>query len=871
MAFSRAFATVLPASATASSSFPPKQSVNAHGPSNFYNKHDMEKMGLFVENKDSFVSNTVPTAICSESTAIQMVELQDNNDHRVMAAEQQPNPVNSDTYASLLQVYAEIEDLVEGKKVHARIVRTAIKQNVYLGNKLISMYANCGRLADARHVFDKMTKRNVISWNGMIGGYVKHDLWDEALALYYEMPGAGMNPDNFTFSYTLKACAGLAALQQGKEIHCLIIRTGVDSHVIVGTALLAMYARCGSTENASHVFDKICERDVISWTAMITCHIQNGHFDEALKLLREMQLEGMKPNSATIVNILSACAGFDSLKHGKEIYAYVIRLGYESDVVVGSALVNMFSKCSGIDYARRHFDKMTQRNVISWNAMIAGYSQSGHCNEALKLFYKMELAGLKPDSHTIASALLACGNLAALHQGKQIHDYVIKSELESVVFVVNALVSMYSKCNCVEDACRMFDKISQRDVISWNAMIAGYAQNGHCDEALKLFRQMVLAGVKPDLVTITSVLPACARLAALRKGKEIHVYIIRSESELNVFVSNALIDMYAKCGSIDNAHRVFDQMFERDVISWNAMIAGYGMHGYGEDALALFCQMQEEGIKPSDVTFTALLSACSHSGLVDEGWQHFDRMVEDYGIIPSAEHYVCMVDLLGRAGYLDEAYNFIQKMPIEPSATVWRALLGACRSHYNMELGECVAEQLIGLESERPGNYVLLSNIYAAAGRWDDVVNVRTLMKVKGAKKTPGCSWIEVNNKVHTFFAGDRSHPQLEKIYATLESLIRQMEATGYVPDINFVLHDVEEEEKDHILYSHSEKLAIAFGLISTSPGTPIRITKNLRVCGDCHKATKFISKIVRREIIVRDANRFHDFKDGLCSCGDYW
>jgi pentatricopeptide repeat protein len=329
--------------------------------------------------------------------------------------------------------------------------------------------------------------------------------------------------------------------------------------------------------------------------------------------------------------------------------------------------------------------------------------------------------------------------------------------------------------------------------------------------------------------------------------------------------------MYAKCGSIEIARHLFDKMVKRDVVSWNTIISGYGMHGRGEDALALFSQMQEKDMVPNSITFISVLSACSHAGLVNEGWHYFDCMNKVYCISPGMKHYACMVDLLGRAGLLDEAQNFIQKMPIQPDAGVWGALLGACRIHGNVDLGECIAKQLLELESEDAGHYVLVSNIYAAAGRWDDVSRMRTLMKKRELKKTPGYSFIEVNNRTHAFVVGDRSHPQSEQIYALLENLAGQMEVAGYVPDTKFVLHDVEEEVKEDLLYSHSEKLAIAFGLINTSPGTPIRITKNLRVCGDCHNATKFICKIVGRDIIVRDAYRFHHFTNGMCSCGDYW
>eukprot|EP01018_Ginkgo_biloba_P022393 Gb_37554 [translate_table: standard] len=780
-------------------------------------------------------------------------------------------PVDSETYASLLQACANKKALTEGKQVHTHMLRTQIQVNAFLASNLVSMYAKCGNLGEARRVFDKISKRNALLWNGMIRGYAMHGYCEEALAIYYQMQQAGVQPDSFTFPCVLKACAGLESLQEGKDVHDTIIRAGFESVVSVGNAIVSMYAKCGSVNDARHLFDRMSQRDLVSWNTIIAVYAQNGHSYEALKLFSQMQFEGVKPDTVTVSSVLPACTQLAVLKNGKEIHDYVIRSGYDLDVAVANSLVAMYARCRSIENARQVFDKMSEKSTVSWNAMIAGYAQTGHSAKAIILFYQMQRAGLKPDRVTIASVLRPCAHLAALKQGKELHNYIVKSEFNSHVVVDSALVDMYAKCGCLENAQRVFDKMCQRDVVSWTAMIAGCAENGYGDQALKLFHQMQLSGLKPDPITIASVLPACAHVAALQQGKEIHGYIMRNGLESNDFVVTALVDMYSKCGSIENARQVFDKIFQRDVTLWTAMIAGYAMHGHGEDALTLFHQMQQASMKPDYITFIAVLSACNHAGLVDEGWQYFDCMNRDYKMQPSLEHYACMVDLLGRAGRLDDAHDFIKNMPVKPNVSVWGALLGACRTHSNIELGEHVAKHLFELEPENTGNYVLLSNIYAARGRWDEVEKVRNMMKDRGIRKKPGCSWIEIKNRVHAFFVGNRSHPQMETICATLENLAGQMEAAGYVPDRNFVLHDVEDEEKENMLYSHSEKLAIAFGLINTYPGTPLRITKNLRVCGDCHIATKFISKISRREIIVRDANRFHYFKDGLCSCRDYW
>eukprot|EP01018_Ginkgo_biloba_P030428 Gb_08964 [translate_table: standard] len=598
---------------------------------------------------------------------------------------------------------------------------------------------------------------------------------------------------------------------------------------------------------------------------------KDSRLKEAMAILRGINKQSIAVDLDTYAHLLQACANVKFLPEGKQLHAHILISGFQNNVFLGTKLVIMYASCGSFVDARLIFEKVSIRNIFSWNAMIRGYVMHGFSDEALTFYYQMQRAGMKPDKFTFTFVLKACADLAALQQGKNIHDDIIRSGFELDVFVGSALIDMYAKCGTIDVSHVVFDKMSQRDVVLWTSLIAGYAQNGLANEALKLFRQMQLADVKPNPVTIASILPLCSYPAALQQGKEIHDYIIRNGFESNVFVGSALIDMYTKCGSIEFARQVFGKMPQRNVVSWNAMIVGYGIHGLGEDALATFDHMQHVGMKPNNITFTGVLSACSHAGLVDEGWKYFHRMNQDYCIRPSMEHYACMVDLLGRAGRLDEAENFVKNMPVEPSAVVWGALLGACRIHCNLELAERVAVRLFELEPENAGNYILLSNIYAESGRWDGVAKVRTMMKDTGVKKRQGCSWIEVKNSVHEFLVGDSLHPQSDEIYAMLETLAAQMEEAGYIPDTSFALHDVDEEEKEDMLCSHSEKLAIAFGLISTCPGTIIRITKNLRVCGDCHHATKFISKIVGREIIVRDATRFHHFKNGLCSCGDYW
>lgn len=572
-----------------------------------------------------------------------------------------------------------------------------------------------------------------------------------------------------------------------------------------------------------------------------------------------------------ILDVLQDCINTKSLLMGRSTHAHMIKNGIRNDVLVTNYLINMYARCGSIKDARDLFEKMPERSLVSWNTVVSAYTQSENGIEAIKMVWRMQQEGVLPDKFTFTSVLRACATLMALAEGKQVHALIVKIETEFNVFVESALVDMYGKCGSVEDARLVFDKMPERNLVSWNAMIAAFAQNGEGEEALNVFRQVQRAGVNQNQYTLSSALSACASLAALQEGNQVHVVSIKTGFQYDVFVGSALVDMYAKCGSIKNAQNVFDEMPKRNVVSWNAMITGFAQHGRGIETLEIFEQMQQAGVKPNGITFVCVLSACSHAGLVNEGQRYFDSMTGDHGITPRIHHYACMIDLLGRAGRLYEAEDLIDKMPYEPNAAVWGSLLGACRIHGYMELAQRAAERLFEVEPHNAGNHVLLSNIYAAAGRWDDVEKVWKLMKDSGVKKDKGRSWVELKDKVHVFVVGDRSHPLTEKIYALLERLTEQIKEAGYVPETNYALHDVEDQQKEHLLGHHSEKLALAFGLISMPSGITIQIKKNLRVCGDCHTAFKFISNIVGREIVVRDTNRFHHFNHGQCSCGDYW
>eukprot|EP01018_Ginkgo_biloba_P022430 Gb_00259 [translate_table: standard] len=704
------------------------------------------------------------------------------------------------TFASVLRACASIQALKRGKEVHGYSIKSGLESNDFVGSALVDMYAKSKSLNDAHTVFDKMPEQNAVSWNAMIGGYSQNEHHEEAIELFCQMQWKSVRANSFTFTSVLSACAGLEAVQQGKQIHGHIIRTGFEENVFVCNPLVTMYTECGYTEDAHQVFDKMLTRNVISWTAIIGGYERNGFSKKALHLFEEMQLACVRPNQFTFTSVLKACASLTDLKQGKQVHAWVNKTGLESHSFVRTALVNMYAECGIIHDAQKVFDKFSEQDAQLWSAMIVGYAQNGYGEEAVNLLCKIQLVCMKKNSFTFSSILKACVSVGALEQGKQIHAHAVKTGFEPDVFVGSSLVDMYAKCGSLEHACQMFNAMPHRNVVSWNAMVTGYSQNGNCDEALKLFWQMQRVGMKPDKFTFVSALGACAALSSMEQGKQVHICIIKTGYDLDIAVQNAVVTMYAKSGHIENAYKVFENMPERNVISWTAMITAYGQHGCAKEAIKLFDEMQQAGIQPSHITFVGVLSACSHVGLVDEGRRFFNSMSRDHGIMPRVEHYACMVDLLGRAGCLDEAEAFSCKMPFKSGTLVWRTLLGACRIHGNIELGKHAAECILELEPQDRATYVLLSNIYAALGRWDDVAKVRKMMKDRGVKKEQGLSWIEVKNRVHTFSVQDRSHPQTEEIYAKLEELTGQMREAGYVPDTNFVLHNIEEEQKETYL-----------------------------------------------------------------------
>ncbi|CAL0312327.1 unnamed protein product [Lupinus luteus] len=705
----------------------------------------------------------------------------------------------------------------------------------------------------------------------MIRAYAWNGPFQQAIDLYHRMLQKGVKPNNFTFPFVLKACSAMQEIQGGIEIHEHAKKLGLDMDVYVSTALIDMYAKCGDLVKAQKVFNSMSYRDIVAWNAMIagfSLHMLNH---EIIQLLVQMQQAGIAPNSSTIVSVLPTVGQVNALREGKAMHGYLVRKMLSDNVVVGTGLLDMYAKCHQVTYARKIFNMINQKNDICWSAMIGGYVICDSMRDALDLYDEMVcIYKLNPTPVTLASILRACAALTDLNKGKNLHCYMIKSGLDLDTTAGNSVISMYAKCGIVEDAIGYFNEMISKDTISYSAIISGCVQNGYADKALLIFRQM-LSGTDPDVATMIGLLPACSHLAALQHGACCHGYSVVRGFTKETSISNAIIDMYSKCGKIHISRDIFDRMHKRDIVSWNTMIIGYGIHGLCKEALSLFHELQASGLKPDDVTFIAVLSACNHSGFVTEGKYWFNAMNQDFNIKPRVAHYICMVDLLARAGNLDETYRFIQRMPFEPDVRVWSALLAACRTHTNIEMGELVSKKIQLLGPEGTGNFVLMSNMYSSVGRWDDAANIRTIQKHQGYKKSPGCSWVEISGVIHGFIGGDQSHPQSASINNKLQELLVEMKKLGYRADSNFVLHDVEEEEKEQILLYHSEKIAIAFGILNINPTNPILVTKNLRICVDCHTAIKFMTLITKREIIVRDASRFHHFTNGICNCRDFW
>ncbi|KAJ4958406.1 hypothetical protein NE237_025517 [Protea cynaroides] len=770
-----------------------------------------------------------------------------------------------------LNVICKASTLVQLKQTQAQIILNGLHNDLITTTKLTHRLSDFGAI-DQAHLLFTISKPDLFLFNVLIRGFSQNSSPTSAISFYNKLLWYNtLKPDNFTFAFAISASSHLDSKEIGLLLHAHSMLFGFEFDVFVGSAVMDFYIKFSQIQTARKVFDRIPEPDTVSWNTMISGLVQNGCFAESIQLFENMILRGTQFDSTTFAAVLPAAAELQELKKGMKIQCLAIKTCFHSHAYVLTGLISMYSKCGEISAATFLFAQISRPDLISWNAMISGYSCNGETGSSVSLFRQLLVSREKVNSSTIVGLIPVFFPFNHLCLAHSIHGFSLKCGLNLNSSVSTALTTVYSRLNEMESARQLFDESPDKSLASWNAMISGYTQNGLTEMAISLFQKMRLSDVLPNPVTITSILSACAQLGALSLGKWVHELVIRENFDSNIYVSTALIDMYAKCGIIGEARHIFNCMPEKNVVSWNAMIAAYGLHGHGNEAISLYSEMLDSGISPTGVSFLSVLHACSHAGLVREGDVIFQSMTQDHGVQPGPEHYACMVDLLGRAGQLDRALEFIKTMPVEPGPGVWGALLGACMIHKKTSLARVASDKLLELDPENVGYYVLLSNIYSVDRNYSEAATIRQAAKKRKLSKRPGCTLIEIVDDLHVFTSGDWSHPQSKAIYAMLEKLTRKMREAGFQAETDVALHDVEEEEKEQMVKVHSEKLAIAFGLISTEPGTEIRIIKNLRVCLDCHNATKFISMLTERVIVVRDANRFHHFRDGVCSCRDYW
>lgn len=707
----------------------------------------------------------------------------------------------------LLKCVAE-RDLFTGKTLHARYVKSLVASSTYLSNHFVNLYSKCGRLSSARAAFDSTEQPNVFSYNVIVKAYAK------------------------------------------------------DSKIHI----------------ARQLFDEIPQPDTVSYNTLISGYADARETVSAMVLFKRMRELGFEVDGFTLSGLIAACC--DRVGLIVQLHCFAVSGGFDSYSSVNNAFVSYYSKGGLLREAVSVFYGMGElRDGVSWNSMIVAYGQHKEGAKALALYKEMILRGFKIDMYTLASVLNALTSLNDLMGGRQFHGKLIKAGFHQNSHVGSGLIDFYSKCgglNGMCDAEKVFQEILSPDLVIWNTMISGYSMNEELsEEAVKSFRQMQRIGHRPDDCSFVCVTSACSNLCSTSQGKQIHGLAIKSHIPSNrISVNNSLISMYYENGNLQDARIVFDRMPELNAVTYNCMIKGYAQHGRVAEALLLYERMLDSGIAPNNITFVAVLSACVHSGKVAEGQNYFNTMKERFKIEPEAEHYSCMIDLLGRAGKLEEAERFIDSMPIKAGPVAWAALLNACRKHKNIALAERAANELMAMKPNSDTPYVMLANMYTDAGRWEEMAAVRKLMRSRRVRKKPGCSWIEVKKKEHVFVAEDWSHPKIRQVCEYLEEMMKKMKELGYVMDKRWAMVKVDEAgegEEEMRLGHHSEKLAVAFGLMSTGHGEEIVVKKNLRICGDCHNAIKFMSEVAGREIIVRDNLRFHCFKDGKCSCGDYW
>ncbi|XP_043687278.1 pentatricopeptide repeat-containing protein At2g27610-like [Telopea speciosissima] len=691
-------------------------------------------------------------------------------------------------YTHTLQQFLELQRLDEAKDLCLKMKRKGFEPAIVLQSMLIDLFMKSSCMSDAFEVFGEMSERNVVTWTSIISGCVRNGYPEIGISLFWEMIKMGALPNDITLNVVLKACADLATLDLGIQIHSFVVRTGFLRYCRTENCLIDFYSKCGLIDSAHQIFIRMLKPDLVSFTSMIGGYLKNGLLEPAFGLFDRMRKLGLDPNEHTISSILVGCQP----RVGEQIHAYMVKTFLDQTLYSASALMEFYSKNHSFESAKLVFEKLESMSVVTWSSMISCCTRNELGYEALELFYRMVNLGIKPNEYTFVAVIGACGlSPMFIGMGKQVHCSVIKLNLGMDNRILNALVTMYARNSKIEELGKVFKKIQDPDTVSWSAAITGYTQNGLSEKSTSLFCQMHKSGAKPNEYGFSGVLSSCATQALLDQGKQFHGFALKLGCDTDVCVGNALVNMYAKCGNIDNARLAFDGMPRHDLMSWNTLIHGYAHHGHGKKVLQLFDEMVESGvIKPNNATFVGILNACSHVGYVEEAFEYFKIMESCYGIVPSMSHYACLVDMMGRAGRLDEAVLIIEHMPFQPDYLIWKTLLGSCRVHMNLKLGKHAAQRAIELFPEDSANYVLLSNLLADCGERLDSERTRKMMEERGVKKDAGWSWIEIKSTVNAFMSRDRNHPEAQAIYQILDELLVKMKEEGYSPDFSWALYD---------------------------------------------------------------------------------
>ncbi|CAN4078392.1 unnamed protein product [Withania somnifera] len=681
-------------------------------------------------------------------------------------------PPDPFTFPTLLKACISLNVLPHGLLLHQHVVVNGFSSDPYIGSSLISFYSAFGLTEHAHKVFDTMPERNIVPWTTVIGCYARIGDFEHAFYLYLCMLHEGVMPTSVTL---LALLSGVSESIHVECLHACIVKYGFLGHIALLNSMLNVYGKCGRIEFARKLFEWMDEKDIVSWNSLVSGYSSVGDTKELLRLMYRMRSENTWPDHQTYGALVSAIAKEGSAEFGKVVHGLVVAAGFELDVHLETSLMFMYLKCRNMDYTFKIFERAKDKDVVLWTTIISGLVQNERADRALEVFQSMLCSRIEPSTTTIASALAACAQLGSLKVGTSIHGYMLRQNMAIDTPVQNSLITMYSKCGYLKQALIVFYMIKNRDVISWNAIVAGSAQNGHLSMALHLFNEMRIAHQRPDSITVVCILQICASIGAYQQGKWIHNLVIRGYLEPCVKIGTALVDMYCKCGDLDNARKCFDRVIERDLISWSTIISGYGSHGKGKTALALYTELVQSDLTPNSVIFLSVLYACSHNGLVDQGLNLFDSMERDFKIEPELEHCACIVDLLCRAGRVKDAYNFYKMKFPEPMANALGIILDACKTKALVELRDVVAKEISELDHEDAGRYVQLAHSYASMAQWEGVGKTWVQMKELGLKKLPGWSFIDLHGVITTFFMGQTSHPQQEDIMLVLKNLSEEI------------------------------------------------------------------------------------------------